>query len=330
MKTSDKIIKLLRNELSESEKQDFFRQLENDSVLKESFIEQKNLWVKTGTPQILSQTERVHDFKTIWNKVSHQPQRFVLRNVMRYAAIAIVAVMLSLFAGMIVINKQELMLSSLPGQQINVSLPDGSSVFLNGRTSLTYNPLLFAYNREVNLSGEAFFDIKKDNGKKFVVQSENLEVEVLGTRFNVCNNKKSDVYEVVLEEGKVRVNMNNVDNTGSVELNPGEKIVITKETGTSNTSRVNTLVYTSWTQGFLFFKDTPLKRVTEKLEQHYNIEIEITDKVIENFVFSTTIKNESFEQVISLIQEVLPAKVLKHNEKYSIELNQQLYKQYTQ
>lgn len=226
-------------------------------------------------------------------------------NTYRAASIIAIILLVGLAFGVSLLNDQKVIVSTKPGQNLNIVLPDSSRVMLNSSSSLVYHPLAFAFNRKVELEGEAYFEVTKQKLRPFLVRSNDLKVKVLGTQFNVNTYSETGKYEVVLEEGSVHVSMASFKKCNAT-LSPGEKAVINKSNGKGEVSIVNTHLYTAWTEGVLYFYDSPFSDVITRLERRYGVKIELSDPLIKGFVFSTTIRNEPFEEVLNLVQEVLP------------------------
>ncbi|MFV0266445.1 MAG: FecR family protein [Draconibacterium sp.] len=187
------------------------------------------------------------------------------------------------------------------GESTTVILPDSSVVHLNSATSLTYSSNFFATNRTVYLKGEAYFEVTKSTTHPFEVSCESVKVKVYGTSFNVNTYSSENSLYVVLEEGSVELS-NNTNRFENVMLVPGEKASFDKSNNVLRISKVDTYKYTAWREGLLIFEDDSMDSVFKKLESWYDVDIEITDKKINDFVFNATIMDESLEDIFDLIQ----------------------------
>lgn len=184
------------------------------------------------------------------------------------------------------------------GKRFEIQLSDGTVVHLNSGTSLKY-PVKFisGKNREVFLNGEAFFSVAKDPKHPFIVNAENLDVEVFGTEFNVSAYPEDNTTDVVLVEGSV--GMSNQKAEEKTMLTPGTKGTLNKNNFSIATSKVNTKIYTSWMQGGLFFRNMPFKNIAKKLERQYNMKVVITNKQLENETFNANFNEEPIETILS-------------------------------
>lgn len=248
-------------------------------------------------------------------------------NTYRAASIIAIVLLVGIGFGVSHLNNQTVIVSTKPGQNLNLLLPDSSRVMLNSSSSLVYHPLAFAFNRKVELEGEAYFEVTKQSLRPFLVRSNDLKVKVLGTQFNVNAYPETGKYEVVLEEGSVHVSMTSFKDCKTT-LSPGQKTEIDRSTGEGKLSKVSTRLFTAWTEGVLYFYDSRFSDVVTRLERRYGVNIELSDPLIKDFVFSTTIRNEPFEEVLDLVQEVLPVTALEDEGIIRFTLDEKRYRKY--
>ena len=192
-------------------------------------------------------------------------------------------------------------ITSPPGIRSQVVLPDGSTVWLNAESTLKFSVPFPKDIRNVDLVGEAFFEVTKNQKKPFVVHSGNVEVKVLGTRFDCKAFEKDKSIEVILEEGKVSLNSNVASGQDESILKPGDRAVIEKATGETQIVNENIGKYIAWHTGKLVFDNTSMADVASMLERWYGVEVVVQDKNIMNYRFTTTFDNESIFHVIELL-----------------------------
>lgn len=202
-------------------------------------------------------------------------------------------------------NLTELVYNTLSvpnGRRFDIVLSDNSHVYLNAGSSLRY-PVNFipGKKRQVYLEGEAFFEVSKDKDHPFVVTSGNMDVEVLGTKFNVNAYPEETDINTVLVEGSVRLNATEMqqDPSTSVMLVPGHIAHWDKTTKSAKTEEVDTELYTSWMQGKLVLKGMRFKDIMRKLERHYGVSIQNKNKKLEDRVFTATFDVETIEEVLN-------------------------------
>ena len=153
------------------------------------------------------------------------------------------------------------------GQTSQHTLPDGSIVLLNAESSINYHPYWWSFNREVELDGEAFFEVEK--GETFRVLSSMGSVEVLGTSFNIYN--RDQTYTVYCKTGKVRVQNQQAN---EVILKPGQ-VTNAESLALQTTEDLNSEQIMSWRLNKFLYNTTPLTKVFEDFERHYGIKIDI-------------------------------------------------------
>jgi hypothetical protein len=197
------------------------------------------------------------------------------------------------------------------GQRSEVTLEDGTHIWLNSGSRLSYPSEFKDDSREVYLIGEAFFEVTTDARKPFFVNTPDFKIKVLGTKFNVCSYNDDPTVQTVLLEGKVSAGKNSLF-AGMVDMVPGERLVYEKTENKLVSDKVDVQLYTSWINGYLVFKNEPTTEVFKKLERHYN-QIIKTDPGLEKITFSgkldlkdhlkEVLENISFASSVRVIEE---------------------------
>lgn len=184
------------------------------------------------------------------------------------------------------------------GSEYMVTLSDGTKVWLNSESTLEY-PVAFSSIRNVRLRGEAYFEVTHDAHAPFVVHTHEVQVRVLGTKFNVSAYHAERI-SVTLVEGKVAV----TSAQGTDILTPGNQAKVFS-TGKHVIEAVNPAIYTSWVTGRFEFNDTPMKDIMTQLSLWYNVKIEFASPELENITFTGAIlKSKSLGYALELIQKV--------------------------
>lgn len=184
-------------------------------------------------------------------------------------------------------------LSTSNGQQYQLKLPDGSLVWLNATSSITY-PASFkgAGERKVSLSGEAYFEVAKDKDHPFVVASTGQQVEVLGTHFNISTFPEERESQTTLAEGSVKIN-------GQL-LKPDEQAV---RTGTVISIRhVDAANYTSWKDGIFVFTDERLETIMSKVSRWYNVKVVYMDGANKDYQYGGSVSR--YDNVLTLLKKL--------------------------
>ncbi|AUP78937.1 FecR family protein [Flavivirga eckloniae] len=190
------------------------------------------------------------------------------------------------------------------GKRFKITLSDGTNVHLNSGSSLKY-PVNFikGETRKVYLDGEGYFAVAKNASNPFIVNSETLNVEVLGTEFNVSAYPEDATTDVVLIEGSVGLYVDSSTLEDGTVITPGTKGALNKANKSISTEEVNTFIYTSWRQGGLFFRNMPFKNIVKKMERHYNVKIIVTNNTLNSEVFSANFNDEPITKILSYFND---------------------------
>jgi len=183
------------------------------------------------------------------------------------------------------------------------SLPDGTTGWLNSNSSVKYNGN-FNDDRQVTLTGEAFFDVYKDKKRPFIVNTNELIIRALGTRFNIASYQNENNIEVILEEGKLIFNEKEMNK--SYTMNPNDLVVYDKTLKDFSTEVVQPQKYLSWTEGKLVFRNDPVDVIARRLERWYNIDVEVNGSLTEDLRLRATFIDEGLEEVLDLLKRSLP------------------------
>jgi len=177
----------------------------------------------------------------------------------------------------------------------SVSLEDGSTVTLNANSSIRIRrDFMAGENREVWINGEAFFEVKKKlNRMKFIVHSDNVDVEVLGTKFNV-NNRRCKT-QVMLAEGRVKLV---AKDQKPLIMKPGEHVSVSGKQGNFQTQLVDPEKYLAWRKNRLFFQNVPLSEVAQIIEDYYAVRVLIDDPVLAARKFTGTLPNNDLDVIL--------------------------------
>jgi transmembrane sensor len=299
----------LHGEASEKELQELEKLLK-DEKNKTTFSEIEQLYSNSSEVKNLSGVSMESSWNTISNKVKTRPIQWYW-NFTKYAAIIVFAFLLGSIITNQFNNEPEITTYAevkVPlGQMSEITLYDGTKVWLNSGTTLRYSNKFGNDERNVSLDGEAFFEVTK-NKTPFKVKLKNSEVEVLGTTFNAVSYTDENYSQVTLVEGKV--NLNNLNGSVIAELKPSEQINIDDISKKATIGKVETNFYTSWTEGKIVFDDEKLSDIARKLERWYNVDIQFKDESINNLRFSGTIlKHKPFNQILAAFELLLPVSI---------------------
>jgi transmembrane sensor len=225
--------------------------------------------------------------------------------------------------------------STNAGYKASVNLPDGSKVWLNGDSKITYDGDFKGNTREIFLSGEAFFDIAKDKTRPFIIHTSTINLKVLGTAFNVRTYENDKETEAALVHGSIEITLrNNPDK--KIILKPGEKLLVKNSPADDSLSKYknaevseedepiavlakmhyygndSSIVETSWTKNRLVFYDESLDKIALNLERWFNVSIVIKEEQLKKGKYTATIEKED------KLEEVLEALKVTEGFHYSI------------
>lgn len=197
-----------------------------------------------------------------------------------------------------------------PGTRTEFELPDGSTGTLNGESSLKY-ATNFSQNRQVQLQGEAYFEVVRNRKRPFRVTTDRLKVEVLGTCFSVMAYEDQINEEVVLKTGNVKI-LNKKDNALAL-LSPDQQFVLNKSKNQFTKNKVNAQALTSWIEGKLVIENECFDKVAERLSRWYDVDIKIEDPNLNKYKYYGTFENEPLDEVLRLISITAPIKYKEVN-----------------
>jgi ferric-dicitrate binding protein FerR (iron transport regulator) len=213
--------------------------------------------------------------------------------------------------------------STKPQSKSRLQLPDGSTVWLNAGSKLTYAPDFGKTNREVELVGEAFFDVVKMPAKPFIINTTNIQIKVLGTAFNVKAYKGDKVTETSLVRGRIEVTIRNRPEK-KIVLTPFEKLIVENDALATRQAVVqrdrklysiidiqprptdSSIVETSWIQDELIFREERFEDLARMMEIRFKVEIEVRNTKLKDLKFSGIWKDESIEKALEALQFSVP------------------------
>ncbi|MEE1944193.1 FecR domain-containing protein [Pedobacter sp. KR3-3] len=198
---------------------------------------------------------------------------------------------------------QEYTLSTPKGGTYQLVLPDGSKVWLNASSSIRF-PAVFNGNRSVELSGEGYFEVAKDEKHSFVVNSRSQSVEVLGTHFNIQNYQNETTAKTTLLEGKVKVSL--ADNGLTRVLKPGEQAGVTGKQ--LKVYHVDIEDVVAWKEGYFNFNNETIAQIMAQLAMWYDVKIDFVDPPSEETFTGQISRTKSLAEVLDIIAKAKPVK----------------------
>ncbi|ANH83567.1 hypothetical protein A8C56_23645 [Niabella ginsenosidivorans] len=217
------------------------------------------------------------------------------------------------------VNAKDVVVATRPGSKSSMKLPDGSVVWLNAGSEISYGKDFGKTSRDVKLSGEAYFDVTHDSDHPFIVHTNNFDIKVLGTAFNVKAYSSDQESETTLVRGSIELNLNNGD-ARKILLKPNEKLIFKspgnfgkeavagalkpeiKITGLQTPFKDSATVETQWLHNCLAFRDHKLKDVAQMISRWYGVTVEIKDDSLKEKEFSGLFKDENVDQVMHALK----------------------------
>jgi ferric-dicitrate binding protein FerR (iron transport regulator) len=199
-----------------------------------------------------------------------------------------------------------------------VTLPDGTVVTLNYNSKLHYPKQFTGKFRKVSIEGEAFFEVKPDASKPFVISAGKAQIKVLGTSFNVCARPGDKTVEVTVETGKVQVGCHELAQQPchNLILTPGEKgIMFTSDNEFKKSLNENPNV-TAWKTHDLVFHKTRLEEVITNLENVYHADIQLSDPSFNDLVLTAHFNNQSIDFILEVIRLTFNLELSTQNGQY--------------
>ncbi len=200
-------------------------------------------------------------------------------------------------------DKIELAMQSVsvpPGQRAQIALADGTTVWLNAQSTLKYDKDFGLRNRDVQLDGEAFFEVAHNAELPFNVSTEMNKVRVVGTKFNVCSYSGTDFFEAALVEGTIDIY---AANSAQPLLRMQKDEIFYAANGTYKRSKIKSGDFLRWTEGLYCFDDAPLADVFSRLEKYYSVEFVVNNSQVLNYYCTGKFKEQDgIEHILRTIR----------------------------
>ncbi len=200
------------------------------------------------------------------------------------------------------IPSQMITVSTNAGMRSQLTLHDGTTVYLNASSTLIYPSKYDKNERKVYLTGEAYFKVTHNTTHPFIVSAANdqVNVQVLGTEFNLQAYEKDGIIQTTLIEGSVQLSIQG--KKGNILLKPSDQVIYDINNDKVFLEKINPAQITAWMDGRLIFKDTPMPEVLRQLTHFYSVDFDIQDKVIRDYTFTGTFENRPLFQVLDYMK----------------------------
>ncbi|MBN2612001.1 MAG: FecR family protein [Bacteroidales bacterium] len=367
----DLIIKFLTKEISEAELNTLNQWIEEHEQNRDIFLKLKQTWLNAGNIPASQPPNVYQSLDNLWNKIHekqehHNKKRNFYFRYRKHIAIAaswmLFFILGSVFSDILsknnatasrASNTQTEIIAPL-GSKCKVMLPDNTEVWLNAGSRIYYDITYQTTQRLVHLEGEAYFSVARQEDCPFRVQTSDLMVTALGTKFNVKAYPEEETITTTLEEGKIDVKLlSGKRKAEQIVLKPNDNIVfyrsdysikfdgsdenivsgrVSDKSGSQHKveikSDVNTELYTSWKEDRWIFLGEPLPSLAAKLERRFNMRIVFAEELLRNYKFSGTIENETIEQILQALRLTAPLKYTIEKNTVVLSVDYQLVKKY--
>ncbi|CAK7015220.1 MAG: hypothetical protein PETM_00593 [Petrimonas sp.] len=196
--------------------------------------------------------------------------------------------------------------TSAPGMVTKTILPDGSEVWLNALSSLTYPQRFTEKERRVQLSGEAYFKVTSDKKHRFNVETpQKMVVSAYGTEFNVNAYENEATHEVTLASGHVEVS-SEIGSKATETLVVDEKAILQVKTGNIHVVTADTYVETAWKDGKMVFRREKLDKIATRLSRKFGVDIRLEGNRLKGYEYTATFTDETLEDILDLLKRSAP------------------------
>ena len=317
------ITKYFEGEITAAERKLLFSMIQTDEKLRKDFSSVQNLYaLSSWLPNENDEFEAVDKLAAF--KHTHCRKKRYPIHILKHAAGYAAAICITILSTWMVMNDREPAeemvtyeeFTTPSGQRAMVKLHDGTSVWLNARSTLRYPNHFAREERKVELDGEAFFDVEHNEHKPFVVSTEKLDIKVLGTKFNVFAYKGREEFNTALLEGSVKV-YERMNEEKALFMNPNECVEL-KDNKLVKRPMGNT-DFLLWKEGIYAFDDVPFEDIIKKFELYYDIVITVNNSKLMKYKFSGKFRQrDGVESALRTLRKVYYFTYIKDEENNNI------------
>ena len=317
------ITKYFEGEITAAERKLLFSMIQTDEKLRKDFSSVQNLYaLSSWLPNENDEFEAVDKLAAF--KHTHCRKKRYPIHILKHAAGYAAAICITILSTWMVMNDREPAeemvtyeeFTTPSGQRAMVKLHDGTTVWLNARSTLRYPNHFAREERKVELDGEAFFDVEHNEHKPFVVSTEKLDIKVLGTKFNVFAYKGREEFNTALLEGSVRV-YERMNEEKALFMNPNECVEL-KDNKLVKRPMGNT-DFLLWKEGIYAFDDVPFEDIIKKFELYYDIVITVNNSKLMKYKSSGKFRQrDGVESAIRTLRKVYYFTYIKDEENNNI------------
>ncbi len=319
----EKFLRYFLGELDPQEIHELIAKLEVDENLKKKFLHQQNLF---ATSQLITlKQDKQEGTASYWHfiqKISKTKHRILIKKTLQYAAVSAILIASTFFTTLYFSNRSgSLNLTTLhvpTGQRAQLTLEDGTTIWVNAQSTLRYPSKFSKKTRKVEIIGEAYFDVAKDKHRPFIVTTNQMEMKVIGTEFNIHSYPESGYIQTDLIKGALKVYKTNNEQNGII-LKPNERLTLKNDKMYVNTISNNDNLL--WVEGIYAFENEKLIDILEKLQLYYDVKIIVQNSGIADMKYTGKFRQrDGIEEILRIIQKVKPFEIKKNTEKNELTL----------
>lgn len=264
------------------------------------------IYLATDKMAVLEKVDTEGALKKVLSGMTEKNNKLWLYWLQRVAAVLFIPAMITILVQNMTHESPEVQLVEVrtnPGMTTTLNLPDGTTVYLNSESSLQYPSRFEGNQREVKLSGEAYFSVTKNAEQRFVVSTpHDTRIEVLGTVFNVEAFEKDTMISTTLLEGKVRFSYSADDPSKSIVMKPGEKLIYDTNRMQAQLFATNGESEIAWKDGRIVFLDTPFQQALRMLEKRYNVEFVVSTSRYNKDSFTGSFGSQRIDRILEVFE----------------------------
>lgn len=318
------LLRYIKGDTTEEQNKEVLEWIARSAENKRYFLRLNNLWISLNLSPDKANDEEINEIRLL--TTGKKSVSTLFRKILPYAAAAVIIISAGLNYLLLNNNKKlsenaaQLNLADLPheyrhelytekGVKAKIMLPDSSWVWLNSDSKIVYPDRFIGDLREIEFSGEAFFDIKRDSLHPLIIRTnKNFMIEVLGTSFNLKSYDDDNEARTTLYSGKLNVisKVNNRESEKSKEiittLSPLESCIIKNNQVTVQSKPENVADHTAWKDGKIIFESTPISEVVKILERWHGVQFVVKDRSVYNYNITARFKTESIVQIMEMIK----------------------------
>lgn len=264
--------------MSDTEKHAFLAEIAADPILRKRYVRMKNIMGLVAYASDLDNKKGINTSGMSCVQMKKHKSKRYFHEVLRYAVVALIAVGITFFLTLQIVStneKKQLTEIEVPvGQKTHVLLSDGTSIWLNSKSKLSFPAVFDGDKRQVYLDGEAYLEVVKDTSKPFVLHTSRGDVRVLGTKFNVFAYSDKQLFETTLFQGAVEVDCG--AKGGKLYLSPNEQAVLNDGKIFKKSVRGDEQLL--WNAGVLYFDNQSLNDIILRLESYYDVKFVVQNR----------------------------------------------------